>query len=174
MSLRPNSYFVDSRCTELGRVLPVIAFIVVGDALASDRAVSTTPGVLETVVSSQGSANRVSPVLFSPTTIPAFRQQPESIEQRVRRHFEAMTVLTAAATWPERDKSGVFHTPGGKALSTVFVIRYSRPRELDGWPFTAYVSEEEKQYWVHEGGDISGINRWFGPFCCLIPFPDHP
>lgn len=63
-----------------------------------------------------------------------------------------------------KGNSSGYLTPQGKPISHVFVLYYSRPRELDGWPFTAYIAEEEKQYWVHEGGGISGINRWFGPF----------
>lgn len=87
-----------------------------------------------------------------------------AMEEKIRKAFLAMKDRTAAESWPEKDASGAWKTPGGKAISRTFVIGYSRPKELEGVPRTAYVSLDEKQYWVHEGGGISGQNDWFGPF----------
>lgn len=85
-----------------------------------------------------------------------------SMEDRIKQSF-VIANAKAADSWPEKGPSGAFRSPGGHPISKVFVIGYSRPREADGWPYTAYVCEVEKQYWVHEGGGISGIDRWYGP-----------
>lgn len=61
------------------------------------------------------------------------------------------------------DASGAWRTPRGAHVTTVRV-GLSRLAEVDGVPFTAYHAADEGQYWVHEGGGLSGTDRWFGPF----------
>jgi len=46
----------------------------------------------------------------------------------------------------------------------VTTIGWTRPKEQDGVPFTAYFSKKDGRFWVHEGGGISGYERWYGPF----------
>lgn len=86
------------------------------------------------------------------------------MEQQIRKSFEGLADRTIADAWPERDAAGTWQTPGGKPITRVFVLSSTRPKEQDGVPFTAYASVDEKKYWVHEGGGISGIDRWYGPF----------
>jgi hypothetical protein len=86
------------------------------------------------------------------------------MEDRIRRSFSRLAERTIAASWPARDAAGAWRSPAGKAISPVFLISSTRPAEQDGVPTTAFVSLSEGLYWVHEGGGISGIDQWYGPF----------
>lgn len=85
-------------------------------------------------------------------------------QQNIRRHFRSLKERTAADSWPQKTADGSWRTPTGGTIDAVFVVDRTRPPEADGVPYTAYVSTAEKRYWVYEGGGISGISRWFGPF----------
>lgn len=87
-----------------------------------------------------------------------------AMQERIRKAFWALADRKAADAWPEKDASGVLRTPSGNPISAAFLLGHDRPKEQEGTPFTAMVSLEEKVYWVHEGGGISGIDRNYGPF----------
>ena len=70
-----------------------------------------------------------------------------------------------ALTNPTRSSaSGTWITPSGEPITLVTNVGYTRPAEQDGVGFTAYYSEQDGQFWVHEGGGISGYTVWYGPF----------
>jgi len=89
---------------------------------------------------------------------------PESeLRTRLRRDFESRTDTPRAASPPVRVGSA-WRSPSGKPITEVFVVARTRPSEQDGVAKTLYFSAEEGTYWVFEGGGISGISRWYGPF----------
>lgn len=89
---------------------------------------------------------------------------PESeLRTRLRRDFESQTKMPRAASPPVREGS-MWRSPSGKPITEVFVVARNRPAEQDGVAKTLYYCAEEQTYWVFEGGGISGISRWYGPF----------
>jgi hypothetical protein len=87
-----------------------------------------------------------------------------AVIERMRADFAHRTERPATTTVPERNGDQAWRTPDGNRIALVAVIGHTRPPQQDGVPLTAYYCEEERRYWVHEGGGISGYDVWYGPF----------
>ena len=93
--------------------------------------------------------------------------QPDAqhdLAARLRRVWRAQAERVPTMRHPTRTADGTWMAPDGSAITHVVTIGWTRPPEQDGVPFTAYVSGLHGRFWVHEGGGISGYDRWYGPF----------
>jgi len=88
----------------------------------------------------------------------------KGLEERLRGAWEAQTERVPVTEHPVRRPDGGWVAPNGSHVTAVAILGWTRPREQDGVPFTAYVVEPEGRFWVDEGGGISGYDTWYGPF----------
>ena len=86
------------------------------------------------------------------------------LQARIASDLAKRKERTFASALPTRGAGGAWSTPSGNPLTKVYVVSWSAPEEQEGIPTTAFYDAASNEYWLHEGGGISGINTWYGPF----------
>jgi hypothetical protein len=95
---------------------------------------------------------------------PDYRDAQRDLDARLRRIWEAQSERVPTMRHPTRVADGTWLAPDDRPITQVVQIGWTRPPEQDGVPFTAYLTGPHGRFWVHEGGGISGHDRWYGPF----------
>jgi hypothetical protein len=86
-----------------------------------------------------------------------------NLDERLWRDFQGREHPIAARE-PVRGSDGTWRTPDGLPITHVGIIGWTRPPQVDGAPYKAYVCDAEHRYWVHQESVLGSDDFWFGPF----------